>query len=108
VAWERWSVHRTAVLGFFSLYLSSPHPLVGCLITFNIVAWSRILFRSTGIYEAYGFVRAILLGQGGVSALPLLGMTVLSIAALSHYCPDHVGEVITQRFASCSLVLQGT
>lgn len=97
VCWERWRRGRAERLG---LAPASPWRVVlGIVIAFHIIAFSRVLFRAADLGAAIAYFGAMVDGAGGASPWRWPGLVLLALAVLLHYTPARWSEAAVRRFA---------
>lgn len=66
--------------------------LLRIFLVFQIVAFSRILFRAPDLAGAGHYVSAILAGSGRAAPVDAVGLAALVLAAVLHYVPERHAE----------------
>lgn len=84
VGFERW--RRTSRSGIAS-DRTGWRLAASVLVTFQIVAFSRVLFRAEDLQSAVSYLGHLLSATGGVFPLSLLAATSLTLAVILHYLP---------------------
>ena len=81
--------------------------LSSVFVTFQIVAFSRIFFRSGDLSSAVDYFAAIL--QPGADQAPFttLGLVVLAVAFVLHYVPRSIFTAAAARYRRMNVVAQG-
>lgn len=104
---ERWHRARRTALGLPPLPQAGLGWLARVAITFNFVAFSRLLFRSADLDAAAAYLAA--LGTGLHGALPLSpqGLLALCGAAALHWLAPQAGARALALFKQASATLQG-
>lgn len=87
VGLERWARNRRARLHLPPLRDTGGWWALRVFVTFQIVAFSRILFRADDLPAAWAYVRAMLGGNGTAAPLAALPVLVLLLAVVLHYLP---------------------
>ena len=81
--------------------------LAGVFVTFHIVAFSRILFRSRDLASAASYLATMLQPVTSESPFTALGLTVLAVAVVLHYAPRSMFTAAAARFRRMNVVAQG-
>ncbi|AZP12228.1 MBOAT family O-acyltransferase [Undibacterium parvum] len=84
---ERFSRNRRVRLGLAPLKESGYLWLLRMIIVFQIVAFSRILFRAPDLAAAMKFASAILTPAGSAAPLSAIGIVALLLAVVCHFVP---------------------
>lgn len=87
VAVERWGRNRRERRGLPPLPEHGLQWLLRMALVFNIVAFSRILFRSPDLAGAWAYLEAIVAGAGRAAPLSALGALALGLSFALHYIP---------------------
>ena len=87
---------------------SSPYGthVVGMLLAFHVVAFSRILFRAPDLPSAWNYLQHIVAGGGGSGSLSITAATVLVAATLLHLVPKQRVERALESAALLPVWLQ--
>lgn len=92
VALERWAHQRRERLGLPPLPRHGWAWGLRLFLVFQMVAFSRILFRAPDLAGALNYLGAIAGGVGQAAPVGALSLTVLIVAALLHYLPARWSE----------------
>lgn len=84
---ERYTRNRRKRLGMAALSESGWMCLLRIFIVFQIVAFSRILFRAPDLAAAIKFAKAILSPTGNAAPLSVIGIFILVLSVIFHYVP---------------------
>jgi len=87
VALERWARTRRERLGLPPLPLHGWTWLLRVFVVFQVVAFSRVLFRAPDLAGAVDYLEAIAAGAGQAAPLGIVSVIVLTLAVLLHYIP---------------------
>jgi alginate O-acetyltransferase complex protein AlgI len=111
VALERWARTRREKRGLPPLPSHGIAWAIRVFIVFQIVAFSRILFRAEDLNGALAYLQAIVSGAGEASPFSAVAIFMLILAALLHYIParhtDRWLEIIHRQPApawACGIV----
>lgn len=109
VCFERWRRGRREARGLPAEPQGALPRLLALLLTLQIVALSRILFRAPDLDSAAAYVAAMLQPVAAAPAAPFtaVGLTTLAVAVLLHYLPPRLFEHVTRGYLRAPVVLQG-
>lgn len=81
--------------------------ITGIFVTFQIVAFARILFRSADLSSASDYLMAMLHPVGIEAPFTMLGATMLTAAIVLHYVPGSFFTAVAARYSRMNVVAQG-
>lgn len=87
VALERWARARRERLGLPPLPLHGWTWVLRIFLVFQVIAFSRILFRAPDLAGAMAYVQAIADGAGQAAPVGAVSLVILLLAVLLHYIP---------------------
>ena len=91
VSIERWRRERRKRRGLPGVAQTSGlRWLISVMVTLQIIAFSRILFRATDIDRAWEYVDAMLSTGTTHTPFTAVGLTALTLAVLLHYVPKRI------------------
>lgn len=91
---ERFSRNRRARLGMPPLIESGWMWLLRIIVVFQIVAFSRILFRAPDLAAAIKFASAILVPTGNAAPLSAIGIFAFVLAVVFHFVPTRFSRAM--------------
>ncbi|HZX31039.1 MAG TPA: MBOAT family O-acyltransferase [Rhodocyclaceae bacterium] len=101
VALERWARTRRENKGLPPLPTHGLAWAIRVFLVFQVVAFSRILFRAQDLAGALDYLKAIAAGAGGAAPFAPIAVAMLLLAVALHYIParhtDHWLEVIRRQ-----------
>ncbi|WP_018988201.1 MBOAT family O-acyltransferase [Aromatoleum toluclasticum] len=108
VCFDRWRRGRREARGLPAEPQGAAARLVAMLLTFQIVALSRILFRAPDLDSAAAYVAAMLQPlAAGAAPFTAVGLATLLVAVLLHYLPPRLFEHAARGYLRAPVVLQG-
>lgn len=102
---ERWRRNRREAAGIVLPDSGWPW-LWRVVLTFHIVAFSRILFRAADLAQAKAYVLALAGGTGQAAPFSALGLGALLLAVALHYTPPSWSSASLERFRRLPVPLQ--
>ena len=104
---ERWRRRRRTTRG----QPTAPQGRLACItsvfVTFQIVAFARILFRSADLSSATDYLTAMLQPVTDAAPFSILGVAVLAAAIVFHYVPGSFFTAVAARYSRMNVVAQG-
>lgn len=108
VCLERWRRGRRAARGLPPEPQGLAPRIVAMLLTFQIIALSRILFRAPDLDGAVAYLTAMLQPASTLAApFTAVGVATLLVAALLHYLPPRLFEHAARGYLHAPVVVQG-
>ncbi len=108
VAYDRWRRGRREARGLPPLKETGLSGMLRMLVTFNLVAFSRILFRASDLGSAVNFLRAVVWPRASDAPISALGLLVLITAIVLHYLPrGWSSDAFLDRFRALPAAIQG-
>lgn len=101
---ERWRRRRAPARAASSALAAR---MVGILITFHIVVFSRVLFRAPDLTSAAEYIIAMLTPRTGAEPFTALGVAVLLAAFVLHYLPQSMFAAATVGYRRLHTLCQG-
>ena len=88
ICWERWRRERRKAKGVADSNYSTFGTVLQIAMVFNLISFSRVLFRGGSIEHAIGYMGSMLSFSGSRFPLGALGFVALLAAVLMHYTPQ--------------------
>lgn len=107
IAIERWFRNRRKAQGLPIKQTRSLTWFISIFLTFQIVAFSRILFRSPDISSAGNYLSAMFWSITDYTPFTTVGPTILIIAIVLHYVPTSVFLNTSVVYFRMPIIIQG-
>ncbi|BAL23285.1 MBOAT family protein [Azoarcus sp. KH32C] len=107
VCFERWRRGRREARGLPATPQGPVARLCAILLTLQIVALSRILFRAPDLDSAAAYVAAMLRPVSDFAPFTAVGVATLVVAVLLHYLPRHLFAQTARAYLRAPVVVQG-
>jgi alginate O-acetyltransferase complex protein AlgI len=104
---ERWHRARRLARGLSAAPKGRWAWLASVFVTFHVIAFSRIFFRSGDLSSAVDYIAALLQPVTDESPFTILGTTVLAMAFVLHYAPRSIFTIAAARYHRMNFVAQG-
>lgn len=107
VCFDRWRRGRRQAQGLPAEPDGLAARLVAIVLTFQVVALSRILFRAPDLASAGAYVAAMLRPVSEHAPFTAVGIATLLVAVLLHYLPTNLFGLAARGYLRAPVVLQG-
>ncbi len=107
VCFERWRRGRREARGLPAQPAGLGAQLVAIVLTFQVVAFSRILFRAPDLDSAAAYLGAMLRPLSDHAPFTAVGVLTLLLAVLLHYLPPGLFGLAARGYLRSPLLLQG-
>lgn len=106
VCFERYLRQRRQRLNISEPVFTGYRWLIGLLVTFHFVVFTRILFRASDIESAQAYLLAMFNGHGSAAPVQALPLALLVVAAVLHWGFPRAGRYFVQIYSHCSPLVQ--
>jgi len=104
---ERWNRSRRARLSLPPATSSQVGWIVGLILTFHIIVFSRVLFRAPDLGSAAKYMQEIFTGASTHAPFGVMSLSILFIAAVLHWWLPKAGKASLTTFIRLPVLLQG-
>lgn len=108
VSWERWGRSHRQKHGQPDQSHTGISYAARIFLVFNIIAFSRVLFRAGDLVAATNYFSSLLSFADGNTPWRLPSLIVLLLSIVLHYLPQNWSTASIQRFSSIPVILQAT
>lgn len=108
VCLERWQRSRRGLIDLPTPQRTGVARIAQIVLVFNVIAFSRVLFRAGELDAAMRYYAALLRFDGGVADWRLASLLLLLLAATLHYLPRGLSDGAIKRFAATPVAVQAT